>query len=125
MAYLIDINFDNSIRLRKRCYLFEYDSIRFKLVQDNPRRWADHLLAVAPSDREADRECIFRAASKFLSALSWENGARITLWEAGGCSWPDGRSLRVAQPFARDFPRIPFGGNAIGYDLPRTIPHIQ
>lgn len=124
MAYLMEIAFDNSRRLRRKRYLFEYRGIRFKLVQDNPRQWADHLLSVIPSDDRIHRERVFAAASEFLSALAWENGARVMLWQAGGLSWRDDLPLRRTRPFTRDFPRIPFGGNIVGHDLLR-IPEIR
>jgi hypothetical protein len=41
MAYLMEIGFDNSCRLARKRYMFQYRGVAFKLVQDNPRRWAE------------------------------------------------------------------------------------
>lgn len=124
MAYLMHICFDNSRRLRRRHYLFEYRGVRFKLIQHNPRKWADHLLTIIPDRDQSTREQAFSVASEFLSALSWENRARIGIWEGGGRGWPDDSPLGRAVPCVFTFPRIPFGGNAIGYDIGR-IPKIE
>jgi len=65
----------------------------------------------------------FAAASEFISALGWELQARVALWESGGRGWPDQVALNRVQPTLFTFPRIPFSGNAIGYDLQR-LPYI-
>ncbi len=124
MAYLMNICFDNSRRLRRRHYLFEYRGVRFKLIQQNPRKWADHLLTIVPDRDQDTRDQAFSFASEFLSALGWENDARIAIWEAGGRGWPDGDPLSKAVPSVFTFPRIPFGGYALGYDMVR-IPKIE
>ncbi len=123
MAYLMQIAFDNTRRLERKRYLFEYRGVRFKLVQNNPRKRADHLLTIVPDDQAA-RENAFAAASEFLSALAWENGAHVAVWEAGGSGWPDNCPLQKAEPNIFVFPRIPFRGNVAGYTLTR-IPHVQ
>jgi len=124
MAYLMEVSFDSSHRLRKKRYLFSYGGTDFKLVQDNPRRHADHLLSVLPTDDDASRQRVFAIASEFLSALSWETGGRVAVWPAGGRGWRDDAQLADAEPCMYTFPRIPFGGNTIGYDLWR-VPHIS
>ena len=118
------ICFDNSRRLRRKNYLLEYQGIRFKLVQNNPRKWADLLLTVLPDREVASRERAFAAASEFLSALSWENEARIMLWEYGGRGWKNKLPLGRARPVMFDFPRIPYGGEVRGYDIAR-IPKVE
>lgn len=118
------ICFDNSRRLRRKNYLFEYQGIRFKLVQDNPRKWADRLLTVLPDYEVASRERAFAAASEFLSALSWENGARIMVWECGGRGWRREWRLSKAKPVIFTFPKIPYGGDVRGYDI-ATIPKVE
>lgn len=124
MSYLLQTCFDNSCRLARRRYCFEYRGMQFKLVQNNPRKWADHLLTIISQNDRLAHERVFSTAAEFLSALGWENGARIAVWEAGGCGWPDEYSLREAEPNIFTFPRIPFGGNVVGYDLTR-LPHIE
>jgi hypothetical protein len=123
MAYLMEIGFDSSHRLRKKRYLFVYRGIEFKLVQDNPRRHADHLLSIIPTDDDTSRRRVFEIAAEFLSALAWENGARVAVWPSGGRGWRDDARLADAEPCAYTFPKIPFGGTTIGYDLWR-IPRI-
>ena len=124
MAYLMHIAFDNTRRLQRKRYLFEYRGVRFKLVQSNPRKWADHLLTIVPQDNLSAREQAFSAASEFLSALAWENGADVAVWEAGSCGWPDDRPLQKAEPNIFVFPRIPFRGNVVGHNLTR-IPWVK
>lgn len=124
MAYLMQIAFDNTRRLQRKRYLFEYRGVRFKLIQNNPRKWADHLITIVPQDNRTAREHVFSVASEFLSALAWENSADVAVWEAGGSGWPDDLPLQKAQPNIFVFPRIPFRGNVVGYTLSQ-IPQIQ
>lgn len=124
MPYLLHICFDNSLRLIRKRYYFEYRGVQFKLVQSNPRKWADHLLTIIQNYEEPARDRSFAAAAEFLSALGWENGARIAIWEAGGQGYPKDYSLKDAKPNIFTFPRIAFSGNAVGYDIFR-IPHIE
>ena len=124
MPYLMEICFDNDRRLRRKHYLFEYRGIRFKLFQDRPRKWADHLLTILPEYDMVAREQAFAVASEFLSALSWENRARIAVWECGGGSWHKEWPLSKAMPRTYTFPKIPFGGNIVGYDI-AVIPKVE
>lgn len=124
MAYLLQISFDNSKRLAKKQYYFEYRGIQFKLIQDNPRKRADHLLTIVPDIDGPVREKAFSTVAEFLSALGWENGSRVAVWESGAVSWPSEYALRLAKPSIFTFPRIAVGGGALGYDLIR-IPHIE
>lgn len=119
---LLTIAFDNSRRLSTKTHYFSYGGVEFKLVQDNPRKWADHLMAVVEDDDARLRA--FRAAAEFMSALAWENNSRIAVWETGYRSWPSALSLRQARPSVFTFPRIPFGGAITGYDISR-LPHIE
>jgi hypothetical protein len=124
MAYLMEIGFDNSCRLARKTYLFQYNDVTFKLVQDNPRKWADHLLTIVPAYNSREADSAFAAACEFVSALGWEHRARVAVWEAGGRGWHDGHSLREAKPSIFTFPRIAFGGNVVNCDLHR-LPHVQ
>src|SRR5215472_2969072 len=108
MAYLMEISFDNSCRLARRSYIFEYGGVSFKLVQDNPRKHADHLLTVVPSATSPEAEQAFEAACQFISAFGWEHQASVAVWESGGGGWPDDRPLRLAKPGIFTFPRVPF-----------------
>lgn len=124
MAYLMQIAFDNTSRLQRNAYLFEYKGVRFKLVQDNPRKWADHLMTIIPKWDSPAKRAAYAAASEFLSALAWVNGGAVAVWDSGGGGWRDGRSLRSARPTLFLFPRIPWRGGTTGYGLSQ-IAHIQ
>ncbi len=103
---------------------FEYRGVTFKLVQDNPRKWADHLLTIVPDHTSPEAEEAFAAACEFISAFGWEHHASVAVWEAGGGWWLDNRPLKLAKPTFRTFPRVPFRGNTVGCDLHR-LPHVQ
>ncbi len=119
----MEIAFDNDRRLKRRSYLLEYRGFRFKLVQDNPRRWSDHLLTVLPNGTDKERQGAFAVACEFLGALSWELRARVAVREAGGRSWHNDRRLSKARPTIFSFPRISFGGGVIS-NSPNYIPHV-
>src|SRR5260370_6750184 len=124
MAYLLEISFDNSCRLSRRRYLFEYKGIQFKLVQeDDPRRWADHLLTVLQDGDVAANERAFAAACEFVSALGWEHDASVAVWESGGRGWIDSLPVSKAQPGVRTS-RAHYPGNTIGCHLSR-LPYVK
>jgi hypothetical protein len=124
MAFLMNVAFDNTVRLQRRTYLFEYKGFRFKLVQDDPRRYHDHLLTILSDYHSEERTRAFAAASEFVSALAWQSGAAMTVWDSGGAGWPDHRPLRSARPTIFGFPRVPNHGYTIGGGL-ISIPHVQ
>lgn len=118
------IGFDNSSRLSRHIYCFEYTGVRYKLIQDNPRKWCDVLLTIIEDKKSAVTEQkAYNTAGEFLSALSWENNSRIKVWQLGG---PGGQDfiLKKARRSMFDFPRIPFGGYILGYSIYR-IPKIE
>lgn len=119
---LYSIAFDNSGRLSVRTQYFQYRGFAFKLVQDNPRKWADHLLTIV--DDEAASAQAFRTAAEFLSALAWENRSRVALWETAYRSWPLPLSLKDARAWSFSPPKISFRGMSVGYDLLR-IPLVE
>ena len=119
---LLTIAFDNSRRLTSKTHYFSYGGVDFKLVQDNPRKWADHLMTIVENDDARLRA--FRAAAEFMSALAWENNSQIALWETGYRSWPLPQTLRQARPCMFSFPKVAFGGAITGYDISR-LPHIE
>lgn len=120
----MQICFDNDHRFSRNYYLFEYKGVKFKLVQNNPRKWADSLLTVLPKYSPDTLDTAFKSASEFLSALSWELKSRIMVGGVGGGSWKDHFPLSKAKPTAFTFPRIPFGGLIWGYNL-YSIPNIN
>jgi Methylamine utilization protein MauJ len=124
MAYLMERGFDNSCRLARKTYLFQYRDTIFKLVQDNPRKWADHLLTIVSAHNSIEADRAFAAACEFVSALGWEHHSQVAVWETGGRGWHDTNPLRPAKPSIFTFPRVAFGGNTVNCDLHR-LPHVQ
>ncbi len=125
MAYLMHIGFDNSSRLCRNVYYFEYKGIRYKLIQNNIRKWCDVLLTIVsgnPVRKEENRA--YNIASEFISALSWENNSHVKLHYIGGGGVPDNFQLRKAKCSMRSFPRIPFFGHDVGHDI-CCIPQIE
>jgi hypothetical protein len=120
----MSIALDNSRRLNRKNYLFEYKGVRFKLVQDNPRRWSDHLLTILPGADPAKEEGVFATAAEFASALNWENGPCVAVHYAGGRGWSAELPLTQAVPSIRTFPRIANVGIMCGCEL-TSIPYIR
>lgn len=123
MSYLMHIGFDNSSRLCRNVYYFEYKGIRYKLIQNNIRKWADALITIVTDDKR-EKERAYTTASEFLSALSWENNSRVKVWHMGGPSVPDNYQLRKAKNRCFNFHRTPFSGYIMGYDI-CLIPKIE
>ena len=120
------IGFDNSSRLCRDVYYFEYKGIRFKLIQNNIRKWCDVLFTIIPGrNNEEAKNKAYITASEFLSALSWENNSRVTVHPPGGASIRENYQLRQAKSCGSDLPRIPCcGALTVGYDICR-IPEIE
>lgn len=118
------IGFDNDSRLCRDIYYFEYKGVRYKLIQNNYRRYSDVLITVIPlGDRL--KEChVYNIASEFLSALSWENNAKIMLCNLGGPGGAGTFTLRKAKCHMFNPPQIAHYGNKIGYDI-SVIPEIE
>jgi hypothetical protein len=123
MAFMMEMALDNSRRFRRKRYVFEYRGVQFMLVQDNPRKWADHLLTLVPDNDSPARDYAFSVAAEFVSALAWETGGRMMLGDASEQSVPNDSTIHDAKPTHRTFPRIPYGGPIIGYDVYR-IPRV-
>ena len=126
MPFLLHIPFDNSNRLEKvrGSHYFEYKGVRFKLIQNNPRKWSDVLLTIVPNFRSPETEKAYEAAGEFLSALGWENASRVALGNCRGISVGVDFQLRSARCRFFTFPEVPFSGNKVGYKLFR-IPAIE
>lgn len=106
MPYLMHVAFDNSNRLDRNVYYFKYKGIKFKLIQ-NSQKYKDVLLTILPEPNDQE-EKIFKIASEYLSALSWQNGAMVIIT----CSGSAGRreiTLRKAKCSMFDFREIPRG----------------
>lgn len=125
MAYLMFIGFDNSSRLFRNVWYLEYRKVRFKLFQNNCRKWCDNLVTKLPSmgDLQA-KEHAYAMASEFLCAVCWQNSSRIIMQNLGGRGYSDKGSLRSAKCTIRSFPVIAFPGHMVGYDI-SVLPHIQ
>jgi hypothetical protein len=122
--YLMEIALDNGGRLERTSYVFEYAGVQFKLLQEHPRKHADHLLTILPTGSVAERQKAYAAASNFSAALSWANRTATAVWEVGGRGWHGSWRLRGAQSRMRTFPRIPFNGLVVGCSL-NALPTIQ
>ncbi|MBI4595293.1 MAG: hypothetical protein HY730_02830 [Candidatus Tectomicrobia bacterium] len=124
MPYLMHICFDSSSRLIRNVHYFEYRGVRFKLIQNNPRKWSDVLLTLVPLHDEAAQNLAFSVVGEFLSALSWQNHARIVFENAGGIGVEDGFRLRKATCHFFTFPKMSFRGDQGGNEISR-IPEIE
>lgn len=117
------IGFDNTRRLCRNVYYFEYKEIRYKLIQNNMRKWCDVLITIVEDDREL-RNHAYLVAAEFLSALSWQNNSYVKLQNLGGMSVPYNYQLRKAKCRVFGFPKVPFSGYAVGYDI-CVIPEVE
>jgi len=125
MAYLMHIGFDNSSRLWKDVYYFEYRGVRYKLIQNNIRKWCDILLTIIPNDKDTKAmDYAYTSASEFLSALSWENNSEVKVRNLGGAGIPYNFKLKNAKCRIYSFPQISFSGYKVGYNINR-IPEIE
>lgn len=123
MQHLMHIGFDNSSRLCRDIYYFEYKGIRYKLIQNNIRKWRDVLLTIVEDDKRS-KDQAYIVASEFLTALSWQNHSCIKLSPLGGNSVPDNYDLRKAKCTFFDSPQIPFNSQTLGHDI-CIIPEIE
>jgi hypothetical protein len=125
MAYLMHIGFDNSSRLYRDTYYFEYKKVRYKLIQNDIKKWCDVLLTIVPGNNNKVSENIaYLTASEFISALSWENNSLAKVWLIGGAGVREDFTLKKAKCTIRTFPRVPFHGYTVGYDI-TCIPHVE
>jgi hypothetical protein len=123
MPYLMNISFDNSVRLSKRTHYFEYNGVQFKLIQSTSRQWPDVLLTITVDDDDS-RQAAYGAAGEFGAAVAWQNHSKVALSHAGGAGWGSRRTLREARRVVYDFPRVPFNGRHIGASL-SPIPDVE
>ena len=120
MVSLIHIGFDNSARLWKNVFYLEYKGIRFKLIQNNIRKWCDVLLTIVKDSNNIELEnTVYLAASEFLSALGWENNSIVKVWYIGKFSRSIDFRLREMKCGLWDFPKTPFYGHNVNNDLSR------
>jgi len=114
MPYLMHIAFDNTMRLTRAVHYFQYSGVRFKLIQNNPRKWSDVLLTVLESSSLPAEQRAYAAAGEFLSALAWHIHSPIALRPIGGMGVRQGFTLRQARCRIFHFPRVPWKGHHTG-----------
>ncbi len=124
MPFILNIGFDNSNRLKNDSYNFEYKGVRFRLEQNDPLKWSDVLMTMVPNSHSLANETVKSLAGEFLSALSWQNSARVTVRFLGGQGVPSNFDLRQAKCQVFDFPMIPCQDNLRGFDI-GFIPAIE
>ena len=125
MAYLMHIGFDNSAKLWKNVFYFEYKGIRYKLIQNNSNKYCDVLLTVI-SDMNST-ELISNAyliASEFISALSWELNSFAKVKYLGGWGRSKNFTLKSAKCSSFSFHEIAFCGGIKNSDI-LSIPEIE
>ncbi|MCK4816851.1 hypothetical protein KA005_13865 [bacterium] len=119
--------FDNSARLRRNVYYFEYKEVRYKLIQNNFRKWCDVLITIV--ENHNDQNSINNAyilASEFLSSLSWQNNSKISLQYSGGIGAPEKVPLKKAKSKIHNYrPQISFSDYSKGYYDICEIPNIE
>ncbi|MBA7560729.1 hypothetical protein ES708_02359 [subsurface metagenome] len=125
MAYLMHICFDNSSVLNKNVYYFQYNGIRYKLIQNNSSKWSDVLLTIIPTNNKQREDEAFQAASDFFSSLAWQHDSMLKLWDSGGKGVPDNYSLRNAKSCVFDFHKISLAGHYLGGRNLFPIPEIE
>ena len=114
----MQIGFDNDSRLCRNVYYFEYKGIRFKLIQNNSKKWQDVLLTIISGiENQKSKNIAYNTASEYLSALSWANSSLVKASPAGGGGFRENRTLRNAKCTMRTRPLIPSRGWKVGYDI--------
>lgn len=101
------IAFDNPVRLIRNVYFFEYEQVRFKLIQQSKCKWADTLLTIVESIDSDAAHRAFTAAGKFASAFGWVNRIGVPIHHTGGFGIPASFRLRQAQSRISVFSTIP------------------
>lgn len=125
MPYLMHIGFDNSARLWKNVFYFEYKGIRYKLIQNNNRMYCDVLLTVIPDEKNIELiNNAYLIASEFISALCWQLNSFAKVKYLGGCGRPENFVLRRAKCSMFGFHEIAFCGEIVNCEISR-IPEIE
>ena len=118
------IAFDNPLRLAKRVHYFEYDGVRFKLIQNDPSKWSDVLLTIRNTFSDEDALPAVRAAGAFASAFSWQHDVGTSVRHIGGVGVPNSARLKTARCRSFVFPELLVRKRASGVTLER-IAHIE
>lgn len=118
MSSMLQFALASPVRFYPRVHYFCYGGVRFKLVQNDPTKWSDSILAVfdeRPSDDVVQQ--VYSTAASFVSALSWELDFGMSIGPAGMLTVGSRTTLRSARPNVFTFPDIPFRGNMLGFGL--------
>lgn len=124
---MMHIEFDNSARLFRNVYYFEYKGICYKLIQNNFRKWCDVLITILNnSNDQKSINNVYAIASEFLSALSWQNESKILMYYSGGIDVPQNVPLRKTKSTIHGIrPRISLSDYSIRYYDIGEIPEIE
>lgn len=125
MPYLMHVGFDNSARLWKNVFYFEYKGVRFKLIQNNSKMYRDVLLTVILDENNIELlNNAYLIASEFIAALSWQLNSFAKVEYLGGSGKQENIILRKARCSMFDFHKIAFCGGSKNNEI-STIPEIE
>lgn len=125
MAYLMHIGFDNSAKLCKNVFYFEYKGIRYKLIQNNSNKYCDVLLTVIPDENSTELiNNAYSIASEFVSALSWQLNSFAKVKYLGGWGRSKNFILKSAKCSSFSFHEIAFCGGIKNSDI-LSIPEVE
>lgn len=119
MAHLVQIGIDNPFRLEDDIHYFQYNTVRFKFVQLDPRQCSDVLLSLAPDYSDDEVQRVYGAAGEWVSAWSWQMKVGMTVRPIGGMGVPDDFPLKKADAKVKVFPLLPFKGYHVGHTMAR------
>jgi hypothetical protein len=97
---------------------FSYKGVRFKFIENDPRKWSDVLLTIV-ADRHQE-ETAYSVAGEWASALSWELQLPVSVRALGAKGVGATFRLRQARCNTRSWPVLPFHGSITGYDFSRV-----
>lgn len=119
------IGFDISAKFWKNIFYFEYKGIRYKLIQINNKKYCDVLLTIIPGiDDQKAIDNAYKAASEYVSALSWELNTFAKVKYLGGWGRNSPFNLRSAKCSTFGFHEIPFRGYIGKCDITR-LPEVE
>jgi hypothetical protein len=94
------------------------------LIQNASRQYSDVLITVLPNSSEAVSEHIYSIASEYLSAMAWNNKARVMVQDGISLPVHAGYDLRTATYRYLCPPILPYSTMTAGLDISR-IPRID
>ena len=125
MPYLMNIGFDNSAKLWKNVFYFNYKGVRYKLIQNNSKVYRDVLLTVIPDENNIELiNNAYLIASEFIAALSWQLNSFAKVEYLGGSGKQENIILRKARCSMFDYHKIAFCGGSKNNEI-SVIPEIE